>query len=206
MIILASGSPRRRALLAQAGYSFERTSADIDESVYPGEDPIDYTRRVSKEKALAVRDHVPENAIVITADTTVVNADTILGKPADALEAKTMLEQLRNRTHQVITAFCVLNVATGKMLQQHVCTDVTMRDYTDEEITAYVASGDPMDKAGGYAIQNPDFAPVANIDGCYASVVGLPLCQVTAMLEQMGHPPEQPPGCTFPADCTVQIK
>lgn len=204
MIILASGSPRRRELLTQAGYVFQRLSADIDESVLPNEAPDVYTLRVSREKADAVRHHAAANAVIITADTSVVDGGQILGKPTDEAEATAMLQQLRGRTHQVITAFSVLVVETSELQQGLVSTDVTMRDYSDDEIAAYVASGDPMDKAGGYAIQNPDFAPVAAIDGCYANVVGLPLCQVVALLSGVGHPPAQSLGCQFPHQCAFE--
>ncbi len=201
MIILASGSPRRRELLAKAGYVFERQSADIDEAVLPNEAPDVYTLRVSREKAEAVRAAVPTDAVIITADTSVVDDGQILGKPTDAADATAMLQQLRGRTHQVITAFSVLDVATGRLQQDLVSTDVTMRDYGDDEIAAYVSSGDPMDKAGAYAIQNPEFAPVASIRGCYANVVGLPVCKVVALLTAMGHAAPQPLACEFPAQC-----
>lgn len=201
MIVLASGSPRRRDLLTQAGYSFQRQSADIDESVLPNEAPDIYTLRVSRQKAEAVRHNVPSHAIIITADTSVVDGLQILGKPVDKADATAMLQQLRGCTHQVITAFSVLDVATDNLQQGLVSTDVTMRDYSDDEIAAYVASGDPMDKAGGYAIQNREFAPVAAITGCYANVVGLPVCQVVALLEAVGYPAPQTPTCNFPTGC-----
>ncbi|PJF44125.1 MAG: hypothetical protein CUN55_05605 [Phototrophicales bacterium] len=201
MIILASGSPRRRELLRQAGYTFECLSADIDESVLPNESPIEYTLRVCRQKAEAVRALVPSNAVIVTADTSVVVGNTILGKPADPEDAIVMLRNLRGQTHQVITAFSVLDVNTNTLKQDWVVTDVTMRDYSEQEIARYVASGDPMDKAGGYAIQNADFAPVAMIQGCYANVVGLPVCRVAALLSAMGYPPPQPLACSFPVQC-----
>lgn len=203
MIILASGSPRRRDLLQHAGYTFERSTADIDESVLPGEPPVDYILRVSYEKAEAVRRQVPMGSIIITADTSVVDGDDILGKPQDETEAIAMLQRLRGRTHQVMTAFTVLDTATNTLKQSWVSTDVEMRPYSDAEIVDYVASGDPMDKAGAYAIQNPDFAPVARIAGCYANVVGLPLCRLVAVLKAFGQAPSHELACNFPTDCAL---
>ncbi len=182
-LILASGSPRRRELLALAGFAFERLSVDIDESVLTGENPDDYTRRVSMEKALAACKLVEdEAAIIISADTTVADGDSILGKPGDASEARMMLRQLRDRIHQVYTAIVVVQ---GPRIEQNLAvTDVRMRSYSDNEIAAYIDSGDPFDKAGSYAIQNQTFDPVAMITGCYANVVGLPLCHLVRVLQQ----------------------
>lgn len=205
MIVLASGSPRRRALLAQAGYNFSRTAADIDESVYPNETPRDYIQRVSREKAEAVRGQVEPGAIIITADTSVIDGDEILGKPATPAEATAMLQRLRNRTHHVMTAFTVLDSSSGYVLQDLVATEVQMRDYTDEEIAAYLATGDSFDKAGGYAIQHQGFAPVASISGCYANVVGLPLCRLVALLAKLGTVAPTPPDCNFPVRCAVEM-
>ena len=206
MIILASGSPRRRELLARAGYTFSKTSADIDESVLPDEKPRDYIRRICLAKAEAVRENVPADSVIITADTSVIDGEKILGKPVDAADAVQMLKQLRGRTHQVMTAFVVLDTATKRIEQDIISTDVVMRDYTDAEIDAYVASGDPMDKAGAYAIQNKAFAPVAEINGCYANVVGLPLCRVIAALEAGGHAAPEKPVCDFPTQCAVHVE
>lgn len=203
MIVLASGSPRRHDLLSRAGYTFERISADIDESVYVGEDPAVYTLRMSDEKAQAVRDQCVHGSIIITADTSVVDGTQILGKPIDEADATAMLQQLRNRTHRVITAFAVLDTQTGVLQQELISTNVTMRDYSDDEIAAYVASGDPMDKAGAYAIQNPEFAPVAAIEGCYANVVGLPLCRVIGMLNALGRASSHDISCEFPHQCAA---
>jgi MAF protein len=183
-IILASGSPRRRELLGIIGFSFTQLSLDIDESVLPDETPATYTLRVSQAKAFAASKIVNPNSIVLTADTTVADGGVILGKPNDADEALVMLRQLRNHPHQVYTAITVLDVATGQLAQDLAVTDVVMRNYSDDEITDYILSGDPMDKAGSYAIQNRAFNPVARIEGCYANVVGLPLCHLVRMLRQ----------------------
>jgi len=126
---------------------------------------------------------------VVAADTTVVDGESILGKPADPSEAKRMLNQLRGRVHQVYTGIAALRVRDGLLLSDVCVTDVPMRNYSDKEIESYVATGDPLDKAGAYAIQDPHFQPVASMNGCYASVMGLPMCHVTRLLLQMDFPP-----------------
>ncbi len=195
-LILASSSPRRRELIASLGIPFEIIKPDIDETQHGGEMPLDYVQRLSREKAravLAMAQAQPEEAIVVAADTIVIAADTIgierdgelLGKPVDAADARAMLLRLRARPHTVCTSFTVLrhaHPAHGEI----VCTEVTMRAYTDAEIDAYIASGDPFDKAGSYAIQNAAFHPVEKIEGCYHNVVGLPLCAVKRALKQAG--------------------
>lgn len=185
-LILASASPRRRELLARLGLPFEVRAAQVDETPHPGETAEDFVRRLSREKALVVAAQVESGAIILAADTAVVLDGAILSKPADADEATDMLRRLRGRTHTVLTAITLLDTATGTLITDLATTTVTMRDYTDEEIAAYVASGDPLDKAGAYAIQHPDFHPVAAIEGSYTNVVGLPLEQVVAALERLG--------------------
>jgi predicted house-cleaning NTP pyrophosphatase (Maf/HAM1 superfamily) len=122
-----------------------------------------------------------------------------LGKPADPSEAKRMLRQLRGRVHQVYTGIAALRVPEGNLLADACVTDVPMRAYSEAEIEAYVQTGDPLDKAGAYAIQHPRFQPVESMRGCYASVMGLPLCHVTRLLERMGLPPraDVPAQCQF---------
>lgn len=188
-VLLASGSPRRRELLGLTDLPFTRTTADIDETPLPGETAQAYTIRLSKEKARAVQAAAPPGAIILAADTTVADGDVILGKPADADEARAMLYRLRGRTHQVYTALTLINTTTDQQVTDSATTDVPMRDYDDEEIDAYIASGDPFDKAGGYAIQNPDFRPVDVLSGCYANVVGLPLCHLLRSLRRLGIKP-----------------
>lgn len=185
-LVLASGSPRRRELLGLLGFGFERLSLDIDETPLPDESPADYTLRVSAAKAWAAVSYVEHGMLIVAADTTVADGSQILGKPLDAAEAQAMLKQLQGRVHQVYTAITLLVTRSGQMAQDLAVTDVVMRAYTDNEIAAYVASGDPYDKAGSYAIQNQDFHPVARIDGCYANVVGLPLCHLTRTLVHLG--------------------
>ncbi len=189
MIILASGSPRRRELLGLTGLTFRLTKADIDETPRPGEAAADYTLRLSREKARAVMDAVTDDAVILAADTTVADGDTILGKPADPDEARAMLRRLRGRVHHVYTALTVIETASGCSVSEIAVTDVPMRDYSDDEIEAYIASGDPFDKAGGYAIQNAGFHPVTALSGCYANVVGLPLCHLIRALRVVGMTP-----------------
>ncbi len=194
-LILASSSPRRRALIASLGQPFEIVKPDIDETIRRGESPLDYVSRLSREKAAAALRQIDGPALVLAADTIVLAADTIgveqdgrlLGKPANAVEARSMLLRLRDQPHEVHTAFALQRAGDDvPVWSERVCTVVTMRPYTDEEITAYIATGDPFDKAGGYAIQHAGFRPVAQIDGCYNNVVGLPLCRVKAALASIG--------------------
>jgi septum formation protein len=189
VIILASGSPRRRELLGLTGLAFTLAKADIDETPQPGEAAADYTLRLSREKAHAVQATVTDNALILAADTTVADGDTILGKPADADEARAMLWRLRGRVHQVHTALTLIDTASGRSVSETAVTNVPMRDYSDDEIEAYITGGDPFDKAGGYAIQNAGFHPVAALSGCYANVVGLPLCHLTRALRAFGIMP-----------------
>jgi MAF protein len=183
-IALASGSPRRRELLALLGLSFSVVLPHIDEAVLPGEAPAAYVRRLAMDKARAGADRVYANRArgvpidwVLAADTSVVDGGDILGKPADEDEARAMLERLRGRTHRVLTGICLAE-PLGDVIADVAVTDVPMRAYTDDEIAAYIATGDPFDKAGGYAIQHAHFHPVEGLTGCYANVVGLPLCHL----------------------------
>ena len=182
-LILASNSPRRRQLLALAGWLFSISAANVDESEYPNELPSDYVLRLAETKARAVQ--ADNDQIILGADTTVVDGMDILGKPKDSEEAGAMLTRLRGHTHQVYTGIALLRPSDGLLLKDLCITDVPMRDYSDEEIHAYVATGDPLDKAGAYAIQHPEFHPVGNLDGCYASVMGLPMCHVILLLRKM---------------------
>ncbi len=171
-LLLASTSPRRRALMGRLGWPCRFTSADLDESPLPGEPPAEYVRRLAHSKALAAAAQALPAEIVLAADTTVADGSQILGKPRHAAEARDMLLQLRGRTHQVLTAIAMLDPHRA-VLEMDLCiSSVPMRNYSDEEITAYIASGDPLDKAGAYAIQNGVFRPVAAFSGCYACVVG----------------------------------
>jgi MAF protein len=184
-LLLASNSPRRRQLLALGNWEFDIIVSDVDESQLAGESPRDYVLRLAQAKALTVAAKASLENIIIGSDTAVVDGGSILGKPTDKADAERMLKQLRGHTHQVFTGVAFYQVYDGKMLAELCITDVPMRDYSDAEITKYVNTGDPMDKAGAYAIQHPDFQPVASMNGCYASVMGLPMCHVTRALRQL---------------------
>ena len=184
-LVLASNSPRRKELLALGGWSFRVQSADINESVHPAEPPQDYVLRLAKEKAAAVALEADSTEIVLAADTAVVDSGCILGKPNTQEHAVQMLRQLRGHTHQVVTALVVLRIRDSRMVTEICTSNVPMREYTDAEIEAYVVSGDPMDKAGAYAIQNNDFHPVPAMSGCFASVMGLPLCHLHRALGKL---------------------
>ncbi len=233
--ILASGSPRRRELLQILGLPFtvllptsdtdnktDVSGAGIDETSLPGESPPDLVQRLSRAKAQAVIARLPSTippeaisvtnsagthtAIIIAADTIVVSAGKILGKPATPSQARQMLKQLRQqKPHHVYSGLTVgvwtRQVNSGEVTRSNDLqpqtpapplitrlhqSKVWMRPYTDAEIEAYVASGDPLDKAGAYAIQNKTFAPVEHLEGCFASVIGLPLGELTATLGEIG--------------------
>jgi MAF protein len=197
MLILASGSPRRKQLMTLAGWTFLTASADIDEQPLGGEPPQQYVMRLAQGKCAAVKDALAdaENpaAIIVAADTTVALDGEILGKPAHAGDAQGMLRRLRGRPHQVYTALSLLYLPDSLTLTDLCETQVMMRDYSDQEIEAYISTGDPLDKAGAYAIQHVEFHPVESLDGCYANVVGLPLCRLNRLLEQAGIEPARRP-------------
>lgn len=176
-LVLASSSPRRRELLALSGNEFQIRPANINEDVLSDEAPQNYVSRLAREKAAAADDLTGE-AIVLAADTAVVLDGAILGKPADASEARQMLQAQRGRTHIVYTAISGRRASDGAQFEDICATPVPMRDYSDAEIDAYIATGDPLDKAGAYAIQHRVFHPVAEMTGCHANVIGLPLCHL----------------------------
>ncbi len=184
-LILASGSPRRRALLAELGAVYDVQAADVDETPLPGEQPAALAARLAASKAAVVAGR-QAGVLVIAADTVVALGDEVLGKPVDDADATAMLVRLRGRPHAVMTAVCVHDGRTGCAASVVNTTTVVMRDYSDAEIAAYVASGDPHDKAGAYAIQHPVFAPAATIDGCLSTVVGLPLGDLADLLATFG--------------------
>jgi septum formation protein len=186
-LILASASPRRAELLRAAGIDFEVRPADVDESVLMDESPAAYACRVAEAKARAVLPRAGQRT-VLSADTVVVVGTTILGKPTDAGDAGRMLRVLSGREHQVLTAVCVAH-ADGRDLwldTQLDSTSVWFSELTTEEIEAYVASGEPLDKAGAYAIQGLASRFVTRIEGSYGTVVGLPIALVYAMLKRSG--------------------
>ncbi len=190
MLVLASASPRRRELLAQAGYTFEVRPAHLPEDPRPGEEPISYVTRLAREKAEAVyRELAGSSAmagqdgglVVLGADTTVVVDGAMLAKPEDAADAMSMLRKLSGTTHRVITGVAVVTAKRTEVAAE--VTVVRFLTLGDEEIAAYVATGEPMDKAGAYAIQGRAARWIPRIEGCYFNVVGLPLALVAAMLE-----------------------
>jgi MAF protein len=191
-LVLASASPRRRQLLALLGLPFVVRPSDVDEVNHAGEKPEQMARRLSRLKAGALMGRVSGGCIV-AADTLVYLDGQALGKPVDPGEAVQMLERLRGRSHQVFSGVTVIHSASGQERGELAVTTVWMRDYSDAEIVAYVASGDSMDKAGGYAIQHRELSPVARVDGCFANVMGLPLCHLYCLLRASGCVPPEPP-------------
>ncbi len=196
LLILASASPRRRQLLGLIGLPFVARPAGIDETPRDGERPSDYVRRVAREKVKEnPKSQIPNTKkaggweLIVAADTAVVIDGEILGKPRDREDAAAMLRKLRGRTHEVLSAIALVDVRDGQLREEFCRSEVTMRDYSDDEIADYAASGDPLDKAGAYAIQHNGFRPVEEFAHCYASVMGLPLCHLTRVLRSMGIEP-----------------
>lgn len=188
-VLLASASPRRRELLTEAGVAFEVVVSGIDEQPWPKELPASYALRNAAEKARWVADRAGAgDLIVIAADTIVVLEEHILEKPADAAHAADMLRRLSGRWHAVITGLCVWHREDGGFREQAdaVHTRVRFKDISESDISSYVAGGEPMDKAGAYAIQGGAAAFVAETQGSYSNVVGLPMDQLKAMLARCG--------------------
>lgn len=183
--VLASASPRRRELFSLLELPFVATAAEVDEAIEGEESPQEMVCRLSLAKAKAVGLLYP-GGLIIAADTIVVLDGDILGKPADEAEAVAMLRRLQGRKHIVFSGVTVYHLPSGRAITELAESAVWMRTYTDEEIAYYVASGDPLDKAGAYAIQHQGFSPVERIEGCYASVMGLPLCHLARALAQLG--------------------
>lgn len=188
-LFLASNSPRRRQLLSLTGWPFSVQAVEIDESPFPAELPGEYVSRLAESKARAAGSLVEPGDLILAADTTVADENRILGKPESAAMAWQMLQDLRGRAHMVYTAICVFDRQSDRWLTDLCASRVWMRPYTDEDIRTYIASGDPFDKAGGYAIQHSGFHPVERIQGCYNCVVGLPLCRVVKTLARFGLTP-----------------
>lgn len=179
--------------MSLTGWKFDVRPVEIDERPLPGEPPDRYVLRLAKLKAQAASLTSQADEVILTADTTVADGGHILGKPANAAEAREMLRSLRGRAHTVYTAFGITNSPSCAFPITDLCaTRVWMRDYTDGEIEAYIASGDPFDKAGAYAIQHPVFEPAERVEGCYACVVGLPVCHVARAMVSFGFSPPSP--------------
>ncbi|MEX0762990.1 MAG: nucleoside triphosphate pyrophosphatase [Dehalococcoidia bacterium] len=198
-LALASASPRRAGILSDAGFRFDVSPANVNESAVAAETPEQMAVRLAETKAASVAARRPGD-IVLGADTLVVLDGQALGKPSDEAEATDMLRRLRGRSHDVITGIAVAGACRPVSMAE--VTRVVFRAYSDVEIQEYVSSGRPLDKAGAYGIQDEPFSPAASFTGCYLNVVGLPLCAVTRLLRQAGCTaeddtlPECPgPGC-----------
>ena len=189
MFYLASASPRRRELLTQIGVQFELAPVDIDETPQPGEGAKAYVERLAQEKATtslaainaSSHDNNTQNAVVLGSDTSVIINDEILTKPKNTADAKRMLQRLSGNSHQVFTAVAVVSQHQQRIIS--VATDVCFRPLSDAEIDAYIATGEPMDKAGSYGIQGKGAILVDKISGSYSNVVGLPLTETAALLK-----------------------
>ena len=194
MLVLASASPRRRELLSLLGVEFEVRPVDVDEDAGASADPLIVARKLARITAEAAR-LADEECTIIAADTVVHFEGDLLAKPADAADARRMLERLRGNTHLVVTAVALMLPGRLSALIRHPLTQITMRDYTEAEIAASIERGDPFDKAGGYAIQDAAMSPVARYEGCYCNVVGLPLWSLLELMRKAGMPldvaPEQ---------------
>lgn len=186
-IILASASPRRSELLENIGLNFIKYPADIEEYFVPGETPEEGAKRLASQKAEYVAVNCEyEEGIIIAADTIVVLGDKILGKPADEKEACDMLSMLSGKSHQVITAVCIKDIANNKKIVDTETTQVYFRPLEKSEIWYYIKTGEPLDKAGAYGIQGLGALFVERIEGCYFNVVGLPLYRIYTMLKSLG--------------------
>lgn len=188
-LILASGSPRRREFFTRMGWTFTVVKPGTEERVHPGETPEQYVRRNAEEKAadaLALSG-IADRAVAVAADTVVVQDGRILEKPKDSADAHRMLRELSGRTHQVMTGLCIRTAETYH--SQTVVTDVEFKPLTDAEIDAYIRTGEPMDKAGAYAIQGLAAYMIRSVRGSYTNVVGLPLSETVEALEKFGFTP-----------------
>ena len=205
-LTLASASPRRRELMDTLGLEFTVTPADLTEEPIPGESPQDMVRRLSQEKAQAVAATM-NTGLVIGADSTVVFEGQAVGKPVDDEDARRMLRQLSGTTHHVATGLTVIDAASGRTLSDAMTSQITLRELSEQEIEASIASGVPRDKAGAYAVQDTELRPAADWEGCYNNIVGLPICRLLEMLRELGY--RFPEGWSVPSaiacgeDCPV---
>jgi len=185
-LVLASASPRREEILTQLNLKFTIVPSKIDESGFDHSDPVELVKVLAEKKASSVSKLV-EDALIIAADTVVVHNDQILGKPAGKLEAKKMLKKLSSDQHQVITGVAVLNSRTGESYLDYNITDVKMTAISESEIENYVETGEPLDKAGAYAIQGFGGLFVEEIKGSYYSVMGLPIHQLAVLMDKFNY-------------------
>ena len=212
-LLLASASPRRRQILSLLGLPFTVCVSPVDEEALqeryrgPSEGLAQWLAEHKAREALTLPEAVDH--LVITADTTVLLDGKVLGKPSDRDHARQLLLSLRNRWHHVVTGVAVSKLSNGKpeIYSASCTTPVLMRPYSEEEIAAYIATGDPLDKAGAYGIQHPDFQPTERINGCYLNVVGLPLCTLVDLLARFDVQPAEEgrkgAGCRWSARCEV---
>ncbi len=213
-LYLASASPRRHELLAQAGIRYEPFMVPIDEDSLSAEYTgplLSLGEYLARHKALAAQQALLAGncaGLVLASDTTVLLHDRSLAKPRGPEEARAMLRALRGREHTVATGVALAGPESGELVSATSTTTVLMRNYSDEEIEAYIATGDPLDKAGAYSIQHPAFQPVASISGCYLGVVGLPVCLVAALMrddpqraQDGAHDLSVSPGCAWSTRC-----
>ena len=206
-LVLASASPRRRELLEVVGLPFEVQPADVPEDPLPGETALEMVERLSRDKALKVAATL-EAGFVIGGDSTVVHVGESLGKPVDDDEARAMLRRLRGTTHHVSTGLTVVNASNGQAKTVSMTSQITLRDFSDEDIEASIASGVPQDKAGAYAVQDRELRPASSWQGCYHNIIGLPTCLVLQLLDELGY--QWPEGWQLPdsarcgPDCPTQ--
>jgi septum formation protein len=185
-LVLASSSPRRRELLATTGARFDVASPEVDETPLPSEDPIDYVERLARAKAGLVADGWPADRLVLAADTTVALGSRLFGKPVDEADARRMLHALSGTTHEVHTGVAI--VSRHAVRSAVATTQVTFRALDDAEVDWYVSTGEPLDRAGAYAIQGGAAVFVRSLDGSPSNVIGLPLSVVADLLSAVGHP------------------
>jgi len=204
-LVLASTSPRRNELLRLLGIPFEKRPSNADETHPEDVDALEYVLQMAREKGQIVRHS--EGEWILSADTIVALDGRVVGKPADDSEAYEILRALRARKHKVYTALCLRTKNGGIPMESLCATDVLMRDYTEDELVAYIASEDYKDKAGGYAIQHKQFHPCTGVKGCYANVMGLPLCHLAMLLESAGYKlsADVPQACQRYNDITCEV-
>lgn len=184
-LVLASASPRRKSILAEHGFSFDVVPARICEDVLEGETPSDHVLRIAREKARAVACHFPDS-VVLGADTVIAFQGRVIGKPIDHDDAVRILTELSGRHHEVLTGYCILIERDGRECSDFVSTDVLFRALSDEEIEEYVRTGEPLDKAGAYAVQGGAERFVQSLNGSIANVVGLPIESLVPILLDFG--------------------
>jgi MAF protein len=199
LFILASASPRRKELLELTGLEFEIRPVTVDETSDIKGSPFKLAQQIAYEKASEAVKSVPENCLVLTADTVVINNNDILGKPETEQDAVDMLMHLRDGRHDVITSLVLVDRHARRQIHESCTTNVPMRAYTDPEIENYVASGSPMDKAGAYGIQDddPGLVEVGDLSGCFANVMGLPICHFTRAMQAL----DRKVSADVPANC-----